>query len=55
MLNKFKIEKKAEFIGHHHPIYKIIAAPQEGRFFSGGGDRMVDLSQLFILPFIVFV
>lgn len=41
MLNKFKIEKKAEFIGHHHPIYKIIAAPQEGRFFSGGGDKMI--------------
>jgi WD repeat-containing protein 61 len=41
MLNKLKIDKKAEFVGHHNPIYKIIAAPQPGRFFSGGGDKMI--------------
>jgi WD40 repeat protein len=36
-----KINKLAEFNGHQNPIYKTIAAPQQGRFFSGGGDKMI--------------
>jgi WD repeat-containing protein 61 len=41
MPNKILVTKVAEFTGHQHPIYSMIAAPQPGRFFSAGGDKTV--------------
>jgi WD repeat-containing protein 61 len=39
--NKIQIKKLAEFTGHKHPIYTLEAAPEPGRFFSGGGDKTI--------------
>jgi WD40 repeat protein len=41
MPNKIELKKVTEFTGHQQPIYCVIAAPQQGRFFSAGGDKMV--------------
>lgn len=35
------VKKVAEFIGHQHPVYALIAAPEPGRFFSAGGDKTI--------------
>src|SRR5688572_3206116 len=41
MPNKVEVKKLAEFTGHNNPIYSLIAAPEQGRFFSAGGDKMI--------------
>jgi len=41
MPNKTEIKKLAEFTGHQNPIYTLSAAPQPGRFFSAGGDKII--------------
>jgi WD repeat-containing protein 61 len=42
MQNKSEqVKKLAEFTGHKHPIYVLEAAPEQGRFFSGGGDKTI--------------
>lgn len=41
MDNKIEVKKLTEFTGHQNPIYTLIAAPEPGRFFSAGGDKMV--------------
>jgi hypothetical protein len=42
MLSKnIEVKKVAEFVGHQHPVYCIIAAHQPGRFFSAGGDKTI--------------
>src|SRR5688572_13647604 len=41
METKLQVKKLAEFKGHQHPIYTIIAAPEPGRFFSAGGDKII--------------
>ncbi len=41
MTTNINVKKVAEFIGHQHPIYCIIAAPEPGRFFSAGGDKTI--------------
>jgi WD40 repeat protein len=41
MNNNIQVKKLAEFTGHQNPIYRLIAAPEQGRFFSAGGDKMV--------------
>ncbi len=41
MQTKIEVKKVVELIGHQHPIYTLIAAPEPGRFFSAGGDKSV--------------
>ncbi len=41
MLNNIEVKKLTEFTGHQNPIYSLIAAPEPGRFFSAGGDKIV--------------
>lgn len=36
---EIQVGKLAELRGHHAPIYSIGEAPEDGRFYSGGGDR----------------
>lgn len=41
MAINIEVKKLAEFTGHQNPIYCLTAAPEQGRFFSAGGDKMI--------------
>ncbi len=38
---KITVKKVTEFLGHQHPVYTIITASEQGRFFSAGGDKTI--------------
>lgn len=41
MQNNVEVSKSVEFIGHHQPVYTLLAARIPGRFFSAGGDKFI--------------